>query len=59
MIKDTKIKTLGESENYTIWVSNESDLNEVIYHIEIDNITVHLFEDEWEEFADVMMQAMR
>ena len=50
---------LGESENYTVWVSNEADLNEVIYHIEIDNVTIHLFESEWEEFVDVMMQAMR
>jgi hypothetical protein len=57
--KDTKIQTLGESENYTVWASDEADLNEVIYHIEINNVTVHLFQNEWEEFVDVMMQAMR
>ncbi len=59
MNKEPNIQTLGESENYTVWVSNEADLNEVIYHIEIDNVTIHLFESEWEEFVDVMMQAMR
>lgn len=59
MNKEPNIQMLGESENYTVWVSNEADLNEVIYHIEIDNVTIHLFESEWEEFGDVMMQAMR
>jgi len=57
--KEPNIQTLGESENYTVWVSNEADLNEVIYHVEINNVTLHLFESEWEEFVDVMMQAMR
>ena len=59
MNKEPKIQTLGESENYTVWVSNEVDLEEVIYHVEINNVTVHLFEDEWEEFVEVMMQAVR
>ena len=59
MNKEPDIQTLGESENYTVWVSNEADLDEVIYHVEINNLTIHLFESEWEEFADVMMQAMR
>ncbi|MGC9520413.1 MAG: hypothetical protein ACP5HG_00855 [Anaerolineae bacterium] len=54
-----EVKTLGESENYTIWVSNEPELEEVIYHIEFDNITLHLFEDEWEEFVSVILQAVR
>ena len=59
MSKEPDIQTLGESENYTVWVSNEADLDEVIYHIEINNVTFHLFESEWKEFVDVMMQAMR
>jgi hypothetical protein len=59
MDKDPKIQMLGESENYAIWVSNESDLDEVIYHIELGNLTLHLFEEEWEEFSGVLMQALR
>lgn len=59
MDKEPKIKTLGESESYAIWVSDESDLEEVIYHIEMGNLTLHLFEDEWDEFVGVFMQAIR
>lgn len=59
MNRDPKVQTLGESENYAIWVSNEPDLEEVIYHIELGSVTLHLFEDEWEEFAGVLMQALR
>jgi hypothetical protein len=54
-----EIQTLGESERYAIWLSVEPDSGEEIYHIEFDNVTVHLFADEWEEFIDVVMQAMR
>jgi hypothetical protein len=50
---------LGESENYAIWVSSEGETGEVIYHVEVGNITLHFFEDEWEEFVDVFMQAIR
>jgi len=57
--KEPKVQMLGESENYTVWASHEPENNELIYHIEIDNVTVHLFEDEWDEFVGVMMQAMR
>ncbi len=59
MNRQPKVKTLGESENYTVWVSDEPELEEVIYHIEFDNITLHLFEDEWEEFVSVILQAVR
>jgi hypothetical protein len=59
MSQDPKVQTLGESERYAIWVSNEPDLEEVIYHIELGNLTLHLFEDEWDEFAEVLLQAIR
>jgi hypothetical protein len=50
---------LGESENYAVWVSHEDDLEETIYHVEINNVTLHFFEDEWEEFSQVMLQSLR
>lgn len=59
MNREENVKTLGESENYAIWVSNEPDLDEVIYHIEFQNVTIHLFEDEWEEFVSVVLQSVR
>ena len=59
MQKETKVQVLGETENYAIWVSEEPEDGQAIYHIELNNITLHLFPDEWEEFAETMMQAMR
>ena len=59
MKNEPKVQTLGETENYAIWVSKEPEDGEEIYHIELNNVTLHLFPEEWEEFAEAMMQAMR
>jgi hypothetical protein len=58
MAEQPKMKVLAESENYTVWVSQEPDQEE-IYHIELGNTTYHLFPDEWEEFAQVILEAVR
>ena len=59
MDKKPDVETLGESENYTIWASHETETNEMIYHIEFETVTVHLFEDEWEEFVGLILQTVR
>jgi len=59
MAKDSEIKTLGETENYAIWVSQDPESGDTLYHVEIGNITLHFFEDEWEEFVELMMQSVR
>ena len=59
MQKEPKVEMLGESENYAIWRSFETESDAVIYHIEFGNITLHLFEEEWEEFASVLMSSIR
>ena len=59
MNKDPKINTLAETENYIVWVSRDPQEGEELYHIELSNVTLHLFPDEWEEFAALVMQAIR
>ncbi len=59
MNQEPDVKTLGESEHYTVWVSKEEELNEVIYHVELENLTLHLFSDEWEEFVGVILESVR
>ena len=59
MQKEPKVEMLGESENYAIWRSFETEPEAVIYHIEFGNITLHLFDEEWEEFAAVFMSSLR
>ncbi len=59
MNREPDVKTLGESENYAVWVSAEAEQEDLIFHIELENMTLHLFEDEWEEFVSVILEAVR
>jgi hypothetical protein len=42
-------KTICETENYIAWLSDEPD-GERIYHLELNNATIHFFSEEWQEF---------
>lgn len=50
---ETKTKTLAETENYIVWRAEEPD-GEVTYHLELNNVTVHFFEEEWVEFKKLV-----
>ena len=45
-------ETLAETDNYLVWKAEEPD-NETTFHIELNNITVHFFEEEWKEFLEL------
>lgn len=45
--------TLAETNNYIAWQSQEPD-GETIYHLELNMVTVHFFEEEWREFLDLI-----
>ena len=49
---DLKIETLVETDNYTVWRSDEPD-EESTYHLELNNVTIHFFKEEWEEFIEL------
>ncbi len=42
-------ETIAETENFLAWKAEEPD-GEITYHIELNNVTVHFFEEEWKEF---------
>jgi len=42
-------ETLAETDNYLVWTANEPD-EELTYHLELNNLTVHFFQEEWDEF---------
>ena len=48
---EPKTQTLAETENYLVWRAEEPD-GEITYHVELNNVTVHFFQEEWEEFLD-------
>ena len=41
--------TLSETSNYMAWKADEPD-GETTYHLELNNITLHFFKEEWVEF---------
>ena len=47
-----QIETIVETDNYTIWKANEPD-DESTYHLELNNVTIHFFKEEWEEFIEL------
>lgn len=51
--REPKTKTLAETENYLAWVAEEPD-GETTYHLELNNVTLHFFFEEWEEFLSLL-----
>ena len=49
---EPKTTTLAETENFIAWKAEEPD-GETTYHIEINNVTLHFFEEEWKEFLEL------
>ena len=45
--------TIAETENFIAWKAEEPD-GEVTYHVELNNVTVHFFEEEWNEFLQLI-----
>jgi hypothetical protein len=45
-------ESLAETENYLVWKAEEPD-GETTYHVELNNVTVHFFQEEWEEFLEL------
>lgn len=48
--------TIAETENYIAWVSEDSD-GEITYHVELNNLTLHFFREEWTEFLALIKEA--
>jgi hypothetical protein len=45
-------ETLAETQNYVVWKAEEPD-GETTYHLELNNVTVHFFREEWQEFLQL------
>lgn len=46
-------QTIAETENYIAWKAEEPD-GETTYHLELNNVTLHFFTEEWEEFLSLV-----
>ncbi len=50
---DLAISTLAETDNYAAWRADEPD-DESTFHLELNNVTVHFFLEEWKEFIELV-----
>ncbi len=46
---DPETSVMAETDNYLAWQADEPD-GETTYHLELNNVTLHFFQEEWEEF---------
>jgi len=52
-IPEPKTKTIAETASFIAWTAEEPD-GETTYHLELNNLTVHFFEEEWQEFMNLV-----
>ena len=45
--------TVAETENFMVWRAAEPD-GETTFHLELNNVTVHFFQEEWDEFLELV-----
>ncbi len=48
---DMKTDIIAQTDSFIAWKADEPD-GETTYHLEVNNITVHFFMEEWEEFLE-------
>ena len=46
-------ETIAETDNFLAWKAEEPD-GETTYHIELNNVTLHFFDEEWNEFMQLV-----
>ncbi len=47
-----------ETDEYSIWRADEPD-GETTYHLELNNVTIHFFQEEWKEFLDLVRELIK
>ena len=50
---EIKTQTIAETNNFIAWSAEEPD-GEVTYHLELNNVTLHFFREEWNEFLQLV-----
>lgn len=53
---DLETTTIAETDSFIAWEAQEPD-GETTYHIELGQVTVHFFREEWNEFQELMRRS--
>jgi hypothetical protein len=46
---EPQTEVIAETDTYSVWQAVEPD-GETTYHLEMNNVTLHFFQEEWDEF---------
>lgn len=52
-ITEPKTENIAETSDYIIWRAEEPD-GEITYHLQLNNVTVHFFQEEWDQFLELI-----
>lgn len=50
---EPKTQVIAETDEYLAWRADEPD-GEVTFHLELNNVTLHFFQEEWDEFLKLV-----
>lgn len=53
---EPKTEVIAETEQYLVWIAEEPD-EETTFHLELNNVTLHFFQEEWDEFMKLAAEA--
>ena len=57
-LPEPQTSVMVETENYLAWKADEPD-EETTYHLELNNVTLHFFKEEWEEFLQLAEELVK
>ena len=49
---EPKTDVIAETDNYMAWKAEEPD-GETTFHLELNNVTLHFFQEEWDELREL------
>lgn len=49
--QEIRPQIIAQTENFVAWRADEPD-GETTYHLDINNLTIHFFQEEWDEFME-------
>ncbi|HHH81463.1 MAG TPA: hypothetical protein ENL35_00570 [Chloroflexi bacterium] len=54
MTEEAPLRTevLAETSNYLVWRAEEPD-GEMTHHLELGQVTLHFFQEEWQELVEL------
>jgi hypothetical protein len=50
---EPQTQVIAETDTILVWKAEEPD-GEITYHLELNNVTMHFFQEEWDEFLKIV-----